>query len=433
MQRPSSLAAAALVIGFATALAQWVTGFLLRLPPAATPSAVLLGLMLLLFFAGGAVAGRTGGGLRAGAATGLIASVVNLLVLGSLISGDEPNAVVPSALIWVPGSLLVGVIVAAVGAGAVGRSLPAFREPPDWTAVFARVAASATLALVFLGGLVTSQEAGLAVVDWPNSFGYNMFLYPLSRMVGGIYYEHAHRLFGSLVGLTTVALFIRILATDSRGWVKAAGGLAVLMVIGQGILGGLRVTGHFTMATSPEYTRPNLMLAMVHGVTGQLFFAWMVCLAAFTSVTWKERRGAKKSDAAGADRTVALLLIATLLVQLVLGVRTRHTGEGTMLHITFAVFVLVMILLASVRVMGGHSAVPALRKSSAALLGHGFTQLVLGGLAFYFVSVRGEAGTPPPAEVWMTTLHQTVGALLLANAALLALWTRRLLDPEVAS
>jgi cytochrome c oxidase assembly protein subunit 15 len=420
---------AALVTGFGTALAMWTAGFAFRLPPAWLPSPALLGLLLALLAAGGAVAARaTGAGPPAGAAAGLVASLVNLLVLGSLLSGDQPNALAPSLLLWVPGSLLLGAACGAVGGAAAGRA-PAPGPPPDWTAAFARVAALATLVLVLLGGLVTSHEAGLAVVDWPNSYGYNMFLYPLSRMVGGIYYEHAHRLFGSLVGLTTVALFARLAATERRGWVKAAGAAAVLLVAGQGILGGLRVTGHFTMTTSPEAVRPSLTLAMVHGITGQLFFAWMVCLAAFTSPTWKERRDAAVAPGAAADRGFAALALAVLLVQLVLGVRARHTGEGTMLHMAFAVVVLAAAVIVAVRVMGAHESVAALRRSAGALLGHVTIQIVLGGLAFFLVSRRAGQGAPPPSEVWIATLHQTVGALLLGNVVLINVWSRRLLLP----
>jgi cytochrome c oxidase assembly protein subunit 15 len=388
---------------------------------------VLLALLLLLLLLGGAIAARfSGGGARAGAAAGLVASLANLLVLGSLLAGDEPNRLVPAAAFWLPGSLVLGALCGAVGAAALGRRARP-KSPEDWTAAFARVGVVATLAMVMLGGLVTSHEAGLAVVDWPNSYGYNMFLYPLSRMVGGIYYEHAHRLFGSLVGLTTVVLFLRLLKCDRRRSVKLWGAVAVLLVIGQGILGGLRVTGHFTTATSPDAVRPSLVLAMVHGITGQLFFAWMVCLAALTSRTWRERTGAVVTESAGTERAVANIVIAALLVQLLLGVRTRHTGEGVMLHITFAVVVLALIVLAAVRTLGNYSAVVALRKSGGALLGHGITQLLLGGFAFFLVNVRAGEGTPPLAEVWVTTLHQTVGALLLGNAAILAVWFRRLL------
>ncbi|MGQ0720906.1 MAG: COX15/CtaA family protein [Candidatus Eiseniibacteriota bacterium] len=427
MNRASRHAAAALVTGFGTSLAMWVLGFALRMPPAATPGWLVLALLLVVLAAGGAFAGGgTGAGARAGAAAGLVASLVNLLVLGSLLGGEEPNRLVPVAALWIPGSLVCGAACGALGALAVGRG-PAPAVPPDWTAVFARIGALATLALVMLGGLVTSHEAGLAVVDWPNSYGYNMFLYPLSRMVGGIWYEHAHRLFGSLVGLTTLALFFRLLACEPRRSVKAWGAAAVVLVIAQGILGGLRVTGHFTTAATPDAVRPSLALAMVHGVAGQLFFAWMVCLAALTSRTWKERTGAVVTDAAGTDRTVSWIVIGALLIQLLLGVRVRHTGEGVMLHITFAVVVLAVIVLAGVRTLGNYSGVVALRKSAGALLGHGVTQLVLGGFAFFLVNLRSGEGTPPASEVWVTTLHQTVGALLLGNAAILAAWSRRLL------
>ena len=117
-------------------------------------------------------------------------------------------------------------------------------------------------------------------------------------------------------------------------------------------------------------------------------------------------------------RSLRVVLVLALLVQLVLGVRTRHTGDGTMLHITFAVVVLIVAIVAAVRAMGGDPSVPAFRKTGGALMGHAMTQLVLGGFAFMLVSQRGGEGTPPLLEVIAATLHQTVGALLLANAAL---------------
>ncbi|MBW7939502.1 MAG: COX15/CtaA family protein, partial [Candidatus Omnitrophica bacterium] len=137
------------------------------------------------------------------------------------------------------------------------------------------VGVAATFLLIIVGGLVTSNDAGLAVVDWPNSFGYNMFLYPLSRMTGGIYYEHAHRLFGSLVGITTLVITFHLFRVDQRKWVKNFSLLVLAVVIAQGILGGLRVTGKFTLATSPEEVAPSLTLALVHGVLGQFFLGLM--------------------------------------------------------------------------------------------------------------------------------------------------------------
>jgi cytochrome c oxidase assembly protein subunit 15 len=425
--------AAALAVGLGTAVCMWTVGFALRLPPAWAPSALVLVLMLACLVGGGAVAARrTGAGIRAGAAAAVVASAANLLVLGSLLSGDRPEAVVPAALLWVPGSLLLGAACGAAGALLTGR-VAAPERPGSWTGALARVAAAATLVLVLIGGLVTSHEAGLAVVDWPNSYGYNMFLYPLSRMVGGIYYEHAHRLFGTLVGLTTLTLFVRLLVVEPRGWVKAAGGAAVLLVVAQGVLGGLRVTGHFTMASTPDATRPSLALAMVHGVTGQLFFAWMACLAVFTSRTWIERIGRTVAPSARAERIAAAAVVAAVLVQLLLGVRVRHTGDGTMLHITFAVVVFLFVGFAGIRLLGGFFAVPALRRATGALLGIALGQVVLGTVAFLAVTRRGGEGTPDMLEVVATTLHQTTGAALLGSAAvLLALTSRLLVRPEPA-
>ena len=109
-----------------------------------------------------------------------------------------------------------------------------------------------------------------AVVDWPNTEGYNMFLYPLARMTGGVYLEHAHRLLGSLVGFTTLMLAVHVQITERRGALKALAWTALGFVVVQGILGGLRVTGHFTLSTRPADTDPKVVLAAIHGVFGQV-------------------------------------------------------------------------------------------------------------------------------------------------------------------
>ena len=101
--------------------------------------------------------------------------------------------------------------------------------------------AAATGVLIVLGGLVTNTGAALAVPDWPTTFGHNMFLYPWSQMVGGILYEHSHRLIGSAVGMLTVALAVALWLTEERRWVRRLGALAVVAVVVQGVLGGMRV------------------------------------------------------------------------------------------------------------------------------------------------------------------------------------------------
>src|SRR5436305_10553421 len=110
-----------------------------------------------------------------------------------------------------------------------------------WPHRLAVILACAMFSLLFIGGLVISKGAGLAVPDWPTTFGYNMFLYPWSRMVGGVFYEHSHRLIGSLVGLLTVAFAVSLWVTEPRSWMRILGLVAVAAVVVQGILGGLRV------------------------------------------------------------------------------------------------------------------------------------------------------------------------------------------------
>src|SRR5919108_3165242 len=130
-----------------------------------------------------------------------------------------------------------------------------------WPHRLAVILACATFPLLFIGGLVTSKGAGLAVPDWPTTFGYNMFLYPWSKMVGNIFYEHSHRLAASAVGLLTIALALVLWLRERRSWLRWLGVAALLLVIFQGIIGGLRVI------------LLENVLAMVHAALAQLFFA----------------------------------------------------------------------------------------------------------------------------------------------------------------
>ena len=189
-----------LTISFGTTVGLWSVAYLGRLPTVMLPAPLLVGMLVLVLMFGGHLAGRKlGGGAVSGAIVGLLTGLINLLVLGSLLSGETPNQIVPSALLWIPGSLLGSAAVAALGAAFA----PASATPMSgrtWFGIYAKITVAATMLLLAVGGLVTSQEMGLAVVDWPNSYGYNMFLFPLSRMTAGVYFEHAHRLFGALVG-----------------------------------------------------------------------------------------------------------------------------------------------------------------------------------------------------------------------------------------
>src|SRR5580700_7989010 len=116
-----------------------------------------------------------------------------------------------------------------------------FDKAQGWLHRFAILTAVATFLLLGAGGLVTSHEAGMSVPDWPNSYGYNMFLFPPSKWIGGIFYEHTHRLWASVVGFMTTALAVWLWLKDPRKWMKWLGVVAFLLVIAQGVLGGLRV------------------------------------------------------------------------------------------------------------------------------------------------------------------------------------------------
>ena len=416
-----------LALGFGTTVAMWGVGYVGRLPGSTAPSWLLGTALLVCLLAGGFVAGRTTGrGWQGGVLVGALASVLNLLVLGSLVASHEPNRVVPSALWWLPGSLVLGAALGGLGA-VLGSARPAAARAYNWTGALAKVAATATFLLLGIGGLVTSHAAGLAVVDWPNSFGYNMFLYPLSRMTGGIYFEHAHRLFGSLVGITTLVLALHLQRSEARSWVRRAAWLAFAMVVVQGVLGGLRVTGRFTLSTSPTDVAPSLALAVVHGVLGQLFFAVMVVLAVVTSTTWLSGRRPAERASAVADRQLSAIFIGVLVVQLVLGAVQRHVVEGLLVHITLAVLVLGVGLSAALRAWGLYVEIPVLPRLGRALLGLLSLQIILGVVALAAIAGGPELAASGGWRALARTVHQANGALLLAGAVMLRAWVGRFL------
>jgi cytochrome c oxidase assembly protein subunit 15 len=363
----------------------------------------------------------------------LLSGLLNLLVLGGLLTAtDQPNRIVPSALLWLPLSLLTSAGLGWVGAWIGVRFRRSVQGAAPWTSSFAAVAAAATLLLLGVGGLVTSTGAGLAVVDWPNSFRYGMFLYPLSRMTGGIYFEHAHRLFGSLVGLTTAALAFQTVRVEPRRSVRGLALLALVMVVAQGILGGLRVTGRFTLSDSPQHTSPQIALAVVHGIFGQVFFAAMVALATVLRPTWRDaapdRRRVRQSEV-----TMGALLVGLLLVQIALGALQRHLSTGVMIHLVLAGGIAPLAVWHGTRAWGLHGDDPALRRLGLLLAFLTSVQVML-GLAAYVAS--GAAGFAVVSQGWdvaVTTAHQWCGALLLGCAVCLLTWAVRLRAGEPAA
>lgn len=188
---------------------------------------------------------------------------------------------------------------------------------------FASFLAAAILVLICSGGLVTSHEAGMAVPDWPNSFGYNMFLFPVSHWIGGVFFEHTHRLIASGVGLLTLVLCGLTFAVEDRRWVKNLAVAGAFAVIAQGVLGGLRVTEH------------NPLLGLFHGCLAQSFFSLVAVIALVTSRFWRTlgRREPRLGDSGLANfRRWTLVVTAMAFIQLVLGAAMRHSHAGLAIH-----------------------------------------------------------------------------------------------------
>jgi cytochrome c oxidase assembly protein subunit 15 len=169
----------------------------------------------------------------------------------------------------------------------------------------------ATLVLISSGGLVTSKGVGMAVPDWPTTYGYNMFLYPVSKWVGGIFYEHTHRLLGSLVGFFMVLLAVGLFIAEPRRWVKMLAAIAVLGVVLQGVLGGLRVTLY------------KDEIGIFHGILAQLFLCTVATLVLATSPMFVKGRFVSSKEP-GLLRWGLTALSALILVQLAVGASMRH-------------------------------------------------------------------------------------------------------------
>jgi cytochrome c oxidase assembly protein subunit 15 len=422
-----------LTAGFGATVAMWFVGYVCRIPPAAVPAPLVLALMLVCLFAGGVVVGRhTRAGWKGGALAGCVAAVLNLLILGSLLFDPDSKEIVPATLLWVPGSIVLSAALATLGALVGGLKRARQLSFGEWRSGLVLVAGVATLLVVIAGGLVTSWEEGLAVPDWPNSFGMNMFLYPMSRMTGGIYYEHAHRLYGSLVGLTTIVLAIVLWRSDDRAWLRWLALLAVLMVIGQGIMGGLRVTGSPTLAEQPA-TEPSLTLAIIHGVFGQVFLIVVLLLWAFITRAWREAR-AEQTASAKIEHTLLAILVVFTFVQLIFGALYRHLFTEVnrlpwpgLVHIAVAAVVAMLAYVAGLRAWVKYARRPVLKRLGMVLIAVVSIQLLLGLAALIAILARREGPNRP--EVWLATAHQAGGAIVFIFAVQLLAWSRRLLRP----
>ena len=287
-----------------------------------------------------------------------------------------------------------------------------------WLHRLAVLSAGATLFLIFVGALVTSKGAGLAVPDWPTTFGHNMFLFPLSKMVGGVFYEHSHRLVGSAVGILTVGLVLLLWIRESRRWLRWLGVVALIAVVMQGVLGGLRVI-------LLEDT-----LAIIHAVFAQAFFALMVSLALFTSAGWKSQGHTKRSDDVGRIRRLSVLTSSVIYIQMAFGAVLRHTGTGLGWHLLFAAIVAIHVFLLVDLVLKNCSDLPRLVYPANTLRVILILQVMLGMGAYVVRLMTPETPTAPLTVVLLPTVHVVTGALMLATSVVLTLRVYGLLAPR---
>ncbi|MCI0691404.1 COX15/CtaA family protein [candidate division KSB1 bacterium] len=300
---------------------------------------------------------------------------------------------------------------------------------------FAKLVAGATFILIFIGGLVTSTESGLAVPDWPTTYGHFMFSFPLSQMVGGILYEHGHRMVASVVGMLMVVLAIWLWLKEPRPWVKRLGLVALLAVITQGVLGGITVLFLLPIAISVS-----------HAALAQTFFCLTICLALFTSAEW-QRPPAKVEDSHRPSlQGLTIATTAAAYVQLLLGAMMRHTKSGLAIpdfplafgglippfdsakiaiHFSHRVGALIVAILAIwtiARIMRYYRQEKKLYRPAFLFACALVMQLTLGALTIW-----------TQKAVIPTTAHVATGALILGTSLVLMLRAHRLLSvPERA-
>lgn len=269
--------------------------------------------------------------------------------------------------------------------------------------------ATATFILIIAGGLVTSTGSGLSVPDWPLSYGQ---LFP--PMVGGIRFEHSHRLIAGTVGILTLILMILFLRYEERRWLKGVVVGAAAMVLLQAILGGITV----------KYLLPTA-ISVFHATLGQTFFTYVCCVALFCSGDWRKAEPIVTRYGPSFSR---LSLTTTLFVyaQLVMGALVRHTAGSTVFNYHFVIAFLIAVHVLSVFLKTRDDIVQKKFLIHAQILGFlVICQIFLGFGAFIYVYMIEKTAVPAWGEVLIRTAHQSNGALILAASVLMTFRTFR--------
>jgi cytochrome c oxidase assembly protein subunit 15 len=298
-----------------------------------------------------------------------------------------------------------------------------------WLHRFAKLVAACTWLLVIAGGLVTSTGSGLSVPDWPTTYGWSMFTFPLSKWVGGIVYEHGHRLIASGVGMLTIVLAVWIWMRETRPWVRALSLIALCAVIAQGTLGGITVL--FKLPAP---------ISIGHAGLAEAFFCMTVTMALATSRRWRDGYPGASPASLAADtdlRRLAVVTTSVIYVQILIGATIRHTGAGLAIpdfplsfgrvvppwdklatlpvavhfaHRVIALIVTLLVFVQAGRILRRHRTSAQLTRPAVLLAGLVVLQIVLGG----FVIFSGR-------DVVVNTAHVANGALALVVSLVVTL------------
>jgi len=302
-----------------------------------------------------------------------------------------------------------------------------------WLHRYAKFVSAATVLLIVAGGLVTSTGSGLAVPDWPTSYGWNMFTFPVKHMVGGIFYEHGHRLIASGVGFLTIALAVWIWRVEPRRWMRTLGFAALGAVCLQGLLGGITVL--FFLPTA---------ISTAHAGLAQIFFCLTIAIALFTSRSWLQPRYDPVDDRM--LRRTATSTTIFIYLQILVGATMRHSDAGLAIpdfplvfggiippewtpqiaiHFAHRVGALIVTLAVAAtvgHVFYHHGRRRELRKPAIVLASLVISQVTLG--AFVIWSQKNVA---------INTAHVVVGALTLATSVVLTLRSHQVRFEDAAA
>lgn len=275
--------------------------------------------------------------------------------------------------------------------------------------IFAVFTACAAFVVITAGALVTSNDAGLSVPDWPTSFGY---LVKVPRFVGGIRYEWSHRMVAGTLVTLTLAIAIWTLLVERRRWLRWLAVGAFCTVIAQAILGGLTVL----------FLQPPAV-STAHATVAQTFFCIAVAIAVFTGRKWIEEQPQVEFDSRRPSLyTLTWLSIFVLYVQLILGGMFRHHGMSWWPHVLHAGIVAFVLAWTAVRALSVYSRIEAVRRPAIIMLSLLIVQLCLGFTAFLTRVAWGKDAVQPELPmVAATVAHVAVGALLLATTVVLAI------------